>query len=93
MLICEGAVSDQAQEKPLSLFQSLAEKAVLLLKKPYLLSTLFIGIDISSRNNVVALLDFESRKPLQTCSVANNQLGAMELAQHLLKFLNSRPDL
>ena len=79
MLICEGAVSDQDQEKPLSLFQSLAGKVVLLLKKTDLLSTLFVGIDISSRSNVVALLDFESQKPLQTFSVANNQPGAIEL--------------
>ena len=93
MLICEGAVSDQDQEKPLSLFQSLAGKVVLLLKKTDLLSTLFVGIDISSRSNVVALLDFESQKPLQTFSVANNQPGAIELAQHLLEFLDSRPDL
>lgn len=93
MLICEGAVSDQDQEKPLSFFQSLARKVVLLLKKTDLLSTLFVGIDISSRSNVVALLDFESQKPLRTFSVANNQPGAMELAQQLLDFLGSRPDL
>ena len=60
MLICEGAVSDQNQEKALSPFQSLAGKVVLLLKKTDLLSTLFVGIDIGSRSNVVALLDFES---------------------------------
>lgn len=93
MLICESAVSDQDQEKSLSLFQSLAKKAVLLLKKTDLLSTLFVGIDISSRSNVVALLDFESQKPLQTFSVANNQPGAIELAQHLREFIDSRPDL
>ena len=53
------------------------------MKKTDLLSTLFVGIDISSRSNVVALLDFESQKPLRTFSVANNQPGAMELAQQL----------
>ena len=63
------------------------------MKKTDLLSTLFVGIDISSRSNVVALLDFESQKPLCTFSVANNQPGAMELAQQLLDFLGSRPDL
>lgn len=33
------------------------------LKKADLLSTLFVGIDISSRENVVAVMDFESTKP------------------------------
>ena len=63
------------------------------MKKTDLLSTLFVGIDISSRSNVVALLDFESQKPLRTFLVANNQPGAMEMAQYLLDFLGSRPDL
>ena len=66
---------------------------MLLLKKTNLLSTLFVGIDISPRSNVVALLDFESQKPLRTFSVANNQPDAMELAQQLLDFLGCRPDL
>jgi len=34
------------------------------MKKADLLSTLFVGIDISSHENVVALLDFESAKPI-----------------------------
>lgn len=63
------------------------------LKKADLLSTLFVGIDIGSRNHVVALLDFESQKPLQRFEVANNQPGAVELAQRLETFLQSRQDL
>lgn len=63
------------------------------LKKADLLSTLFVGIDISSRSNVVALLDFESQKPLQTFAVDNNQPGAVELANRLADYLHSRPDL
>ena len=63
------------------------------LKKADLLSTLFVGIDIGSRNPVVALLDFESQKPLQRFEVANNQPGAVELAQRLETFLQSRQDL
>lgn len=63
------------------------------MKKADLLSTLFVGIDIGSRNHVVALLDFESQKPLQRFEVANNQPGAVELAQRLETFLQSRQDL
>jgi transposase len=63
------------------------------LKKADLLSTLFVGIDISSRNNVVALLDFESQKTLQSFAVGNNQPGAVELANRLADYLHSRKDL
>ena len=63
------------------------------MKKADLLSTLFVGIDISSRNNVVALLDFESQKTLQSFAVGNNQPGAVELANRLADYLRSRKDL
>ncbi len=63
------------------------------LKKADLLSTLFVGIDISSKNNVVALLDFEAHKPLQRFIVANNHPGSMELANKLADFLQVRKDL
>lgn len=63
------------------------------MKKADLLSTLFVGIDISSRENVVALLDFESSTPLLSFSVANNQPGAVELAQKLAAFLRFHTDL
>ena len=63
------------------------------MKKADLLSTLFVGIDISSRSNVVALLDFESQKPLQSFAVGNNQPGALELAKRLADYLRSRKDL
>ncbi len=66
---------------------------VFCLKKADLLSTLFVGIDISSRNNVVALLDFESQKTLQSFAVGNNQPGAVELANRLADYLHSRKDL
>lgn len=60
------------------------------LNKADLLSTLFVGVDIGSSNHVVALLDFESQKPLQRFEAANNQPGAVELAQRLETFLQSR---
>lgn len=78
---------------PCPLFQLSAGKVVFLLKKAELLSTLFVGIDIGSRSNVVALMDFESEKPLQTFKVANNQPGAVELALKLAEYLRSRKDL
>ena len=63
------------------------------MKKADLLSTLFVGIDISSRSNVVALLDFESQKTIQSFAVGNNQPGAVELANRLADYLRSRKDL
>ena len=78
---------------PYPLFQLSARKLVFLLKKAELLSTLFVGIDIGSRSNVVSLMDFESEKPLQTFKVANNQPGAVELVLKLAEYLQSRKDL
>ena len=63
------------------------------MKKAVLLSTLFVGIDIGSRSHTAVLLDFESQKPLQRFVVTNNQPGAVELAQRLESFLQSRQDL
>lgn len=63
------------------------------MKKADLLSTLFVGIDISSRENVAALLDFESSRPIMSFAVANNQPGAVELAQKLADYLCSHRDL
>lgn len=48
-----------------------------MLKINYL-STLFVGIDVSSKSNVVCALDFYSNRLFQ-CSVSNNQPGAYEL--------------
>ena len=62
-------------------------------KADLLLSTLYVGIDVSSRNNVVALMEFESQKPIMTFAVANNRPGAMELAEKLSGFLESHKDL
>lgn len=63
------------------------------MKKADLLTTLFVGIDISSRSNVVAFLDFESQKPFKTFSVTNNRPGAVELAQQIAACLQARRDL
>lgn len=57
------------------------------MKKTDLLSTLFVGIDISSRSNVVVLLDFEAQKPLHSFAVANNHPGGVELANKLADYL------
>ncbi|WP_231040361.1 IS110 family RNA-guided transposase [Pectinatus frisingensis] len=63
------------------------------MKKADLLSTLFVGIDISSRENVVVLLEFESKKPLLSFAVSNNYPGAAILAQKLAEFLSSHHEL
>lgn len=63
------------------------------MKKADLLSTLFVGIDIGSRNHVVAIMDFESEKPIMSFPVANNNPGAIGLVEKLVKFLDTRKDL
>lgn len=56
------------------------------MKKAELLSTLFVGIDVSSRENVVCAIDYEAQKHLRF-SVLNNQPGAIMLATKLQEFL------
>ena len=63
------------------------------LKKADLLSTLFVGIDISSRENVVALMDFESTKPIASFAVPNNEPGAEEMAKKISEFFTPESSL
>jgi transposase len=56
------------------------------MKNSEVLSTLYIGIDVSSKNNAVCALDFEGTKHLQF-SVSNNQPGASDLVGRLAAFL------
>jgi len=56
------------------------------MKKLDFLSTLFVGIDVSSKSNVVCALDFQSNKLLQF-SVSNNQPGAEEFVAKLISIL------
>lgn len=57
------------------------------MKKIDFLSTLFIGIDVSSSSNVVCAIDFNSTKHLQF-SVSNNHIGAVKIAETLVSFLH-----
>lgn len=57
------------------------------LKKADLLTTLFVGIDISSRENVVAIMNFESNKPIASFAVPNNEPGAIEMAEKISGFI------
>lgn len=77
----------------LSHLPSLAGKVVFTLKKADLLSTLFVGIDISSRENVVAVMDFESTKPIASFAVPNNEPGAEEMARRISEYFNLRSGL
>lgn len=49
------------------------------MKKLDFLSTLFVGIDVSAKSNVVCALDFNANKLLEF-TVSNNQPGAIELS-------------
>lgn len=56
------------------------------------MSTLFVGIDVSSKSNVVCAMDFDENKYLSS-SFKNNQPGAEELAEMIFNCMNSQPDL
>ena len=56
------------------------------------MSTLFVGIDVSSKSNVVYAMDFYKNKYISS-SFANNQPGAEELAGMILDCLHKHPDL
>jgi len=56
------------------------------MKKIDYLSTLFVGIDVSSKTNTVCVIDFNCNK-LLGYTVQNNQPGADELVSALMKIL------
>lgn len=70
----------------LKFLKNLTRKGGDFVKKIDFLSTLFVGIDVSSSSNVVCAIDFSSTKHLQF-SVSNNHIGAVKMAETLLAFL------
>ena len=60
---------------------------VTTLEQADIYSILFVGIDISSRENVVCFLRFGVLQPLKTLSVPNNQPGAQALALSIENYL------
>lgn len=58
------------------------------MKKIDFLHTLFVGIDVSSKTNVVCAIDFESNFLLK-CSVSNTHQGALELIALLCDCLDN----
>ena len=61
------------------------------MKNREVLSTLFVGIDVSSKNNEVCAIDFDETRYLQT-SVSNNQPGAVALADKLAGIMRGHPE-
>jgi Transposase/Transposase IS116/IS110/IS902 family len=59
------------------------------MKKIDYLSTLFVGIDIGSRINVVSALNFEQEFLIKMVAVPNTQSGAEELETMILKVLEN----
>ncbi len=56
--------------------------------KNNVLSTLFVGIDVSSKTNVLCALDFEGNK-LLNLKASNNQPGAESILESIIECLNS----
>ena len=69
-----------AQDKPLASGSTNPDRlgGDFVIKINYM-STLFVGIDVSSKSNVVYAMDFEENKYISS-SFGNNQPGADELA-------------
>lgn len=63
----------------------------IMLKINYM-STLFVGIDVSSKSNVVYAMDFDENKYISS-SFSNNQPGADALAEMLSECMNKHSDL
>lgn len=61
------------------------------MKNHKVLSTLFVGIDVSSKFNVVCAIDFDMNYYLKV-SVANNHHGATELANKLAEILRENKE-
>jgi transposase len=61
------------------------------MKNREVLSTLFVGIDVSSKNNVVCVIDFDET-PYLKIAVSNNQPGAVTLAEKLADIMNGHPE-
>ena len=61
------------------------------MKNREVLSTLFVGIDVSSKNNVVCAIDFDETRYLET-SVSNNHPGALALAEKLAAVMKGNPE-
>jgi len=60
------------------------------MKNHEVLSTLFVGIDVGSRNNAVCAIDFDETRYLET-SVSNNHPGALALAEKLAAIMKDNP--
>lgn len=56
------------------------------------MSTLFVGIDVSSKSNLVYAMDFYKNMLLQA-SFSNNQPSAVQLAQLIADCMQRHPDL
>lgn len=56
------------------------------------ISTLFVGIDVSSKSNVVYAMDFDENKYIAS-SFSNNQPGADQLAELIWECMQKHPDL
>ena len=82
-----------AQDKPFTSGSTNPDRkgCDILLKINYM-STLFVGIDVSSKSNAVYAMDFEENKYISS-SFGNNQPGADELADMIAKCMQKHKNL
>ena len=94
MLIARGFRSPYAaQDKPSASGSTNPDRngGDIVLKINYM-STLFVGIDVSSKSNVVYAMDFEENKYISS-SFGNNQPGADELADMIAACMQKHNNL
>ena len=61
------------------------------MKNREVLSTLFVGIDVSSKSNEVCAIDFDGERHLRS-SFCNNHPGSVAMAEKLAAAMQARPD-
>jgi hypothetical protein len=82
-----------AQDKPFaSGFKNLHRNGGDIMLKINYMSTLFVGIDVSSKTNAVYAMDFEENKYLSS-SFGNNQPGADKLVNMIAECMHKHKNL
>ena len=83
----------EAQDKPLALgFTNPDRKGSDIMLKINYMSTLFVGIDVSSKTNAVYAMDFEENKYISS-TFGNNQPGSEELADMIVACMQKHKNL
>ena len=93
MIITRGFGGRIVWDKPRFVPQFPNRKEVITVKNIDYLSTLFVGIDIASRTNVVSAIDFNQNYLIKWKSVPNTQSGTDEMVDMIVSVLSEHTEL